>query len=376
MMEQHNQSSDRNRRIVRASLVGVAANFLLVVFKAMVGLMANSIAIVLDAVNNFSDILSSLVTIIGVRLANRAPDREHPMGHGRSEYLSTAVIAVIIMYIGFTALVESVQKIFHPAKVDYSFITILVVSVATIIKVALSIYVKKVGTKVKSDSLIGSGIDAMFDAVISFTTLIAAIIYMTSGVSIEPYLATGISVIIIRAGFKMLREAFSTILGERVDPDLAKRIKTEILNVKQVKGAYDLIVHDYGPDTIMASVNVEIPDDLTALQIDDISRRIGRRVYRKCHVHISSVGIYPVNAKGEGTDSIQNQVREIISKHEHVIQMHGLHVHQATKEISFDIVVDFALKDRQGYYRKIRNEVQDAFPDYIIDIALDSDISD
>ena len=184
---------NRHRTIVVASIIGILANLLLVIFKAIVGLLSNSIAIILDAVNNFSDMLSSLVTIAGSHFANLSPDREHPMGHGRSEYLSAAVVAIIIMYIGFTAFIESIKKIIIPESPDYSLTTVAVMVVAIIVKIVLGIYVYRVGRKVDSDSLAGSGKDALFDSLISLTTLVAAGIFVLTGFSVEAYLAVGIS---------------------------------------------------------------------------------------------------------------------------------------------------------------------------------------
>lgn len=367
---------NRHRTIVVASIIGILANLLLVIFKAIVGLLSNSIAIILDAVNNFSDMLSSLVTIAGSHFANLSPDREHPMGHGRSEYLSAAVVAIIIMYIGFTAFIESIKKIIFPESPDYSLITVAVMAVAIIVKIVLGIYVYRVGRKVDSDSLAGSGKDALFDSLISLTTLVAAGIFVLTGFSVEAYLAVGISLFITYSGFKMLRETFSVILGERADSDLSRKIREEVRQVDGVEGAYDLVMHDYGPNITFASINIELPDTMTALEIDDISREIRRRVYQKCHVLINSVGIYSVNKKGGRAAELRDQVYEIVSGFEHVIQMHGFHVDEKNKEISFDIVVGFDVRNRSSYFRRIYSTLQKEIPDYTFEIALDSDFSD
>ena len=366
----------RHRKIIATSIIGILANLILVIFKAIVGILSNSIAIILDAVNNFSDMLSSIVTIAGSLFARTSPDREHPMGHGRSEYLSAAVVAIIIMYIGFTALIGSVNNILQPKIPDYSALTIIVVSVAIVIKVVLGLYVRREGRKVDSDSLIGSGTDALFDALISLATLIAAIIFITTGLSIEAYLATVISLFIIYTGFRMLRDTFSVILGERANADLSRRIRSKVAEVEGVIGAYDLVMHDYGPNTTFASINVELPDTMTALQIDDISREIRRKVYQECHVIISSVGVYSVNTQGGKAAKLRRKVDNAISEFEYVIQMHGFHVDERAKEISFDLVIDFNAKNRQSYYRRIYAALKKAIPDYKFEIALDSDFSD
>jgi len=369
-------NNTRHHRIVIASVIGIVANLLLVVFKIIVGSLSHSIAIVLDAVNNFSDMLSSLVTMVGSHFANRMPDREHPMGHGRSEYLSAAVVATIIGYIGITALVESIKKIINPEVPNYSNMAIIVVVAAVVVKVVLGLYVGRVGRQVESDALIGSGKDALFDSLISFATLMAVIIYNITGVSMEAYLAVFISIFITYSGYKMLRETFSIILGERADSDLSRKIREEVLRVNNVNGAYDLALHDYGHDTVHASINIELPEDMTAAQIDDISREIRRRVYRKCHVIINSVGIYSINKDGGKAARLCDDIYEIVSNFEHVIQMHGFHVDEENKSISLDVVVGFGIKNRRSYHHRIRDALSKAFPDYNFEITLDSDLSD
>ena len=177
---------NRNQVIVRTSVVGIVTNLLLAGFKAFVGMMSHSVAITMDALNNLSDAMSSLITIVGTRLAAKPADREHPLGHGRVEYLSASVIALIILYAGITALVESVTKILHPKTPNYTGVTLLIVAVAVVTKIVLGLWVKKQGVKANSESLINSGADALLDAVISVTTLAAAGLYLDSACGWKP----------------------------------------------------------------------------------------------------------------------------------------------------------------------------------------------
>ena len=200
-----NKNDEREKIVVKTSAIGVVTNILLAVFKMVIGLLSNSIAIVLDAVNNISDVASSVITIVGTKLAGKEPDKKHPFGHGRIEYLSAMVIAVIILYAGTTSLIESVKQIIKPETPDYNFTSLIIIAVAVVVKIVLGFYVKKIGRKVKSDSLINSGADATMDAVISFSTLIAAVIFMSFGLALEAYLGTIISIIIIKSGIGMLK---------------------------------------------------------------------------------------------------------------------------------------------------------------------------
>ena len=189
-------NAEREKVIVRTSVIGIVVNILLAGFKAFVGILSNSVAVVMDAVNNLSDALSSVITIIGTRLAGKKPDKKHPLGYGRIEYLSAMIISVIVLYAGVTSLVESVKKIIHPETPDYSAVSLLIIAVAVGAKIFLGQFVKKQGEKVKSDSLIASGSDALFDSIISASTLVAALIYLFAGVSLEAWLGTVISVFI------------------------------------------------------------------------------------------------------------------------------------------------------------------------------------
>lgn len=366
----------RQKAIIRVSIVGIFANLLLAGFKAFVGLVTNSIAIILDSINNFSDMLSAIVTIVGIRFANKAPDRKHPMGHGRYEYIGTAIIAVLIMYIGVTAIIESAKKIINPEPVSYTLPSLIIITVAIAVKVVLSIYYRKSGEKVKSDSLKASATDALFDAIISLATLLAAVVYITWGIATEAYLAILISLVIIYTGVKMLKNVFSVILGERVSTELSQNIKKSICEVNNVRGAFDLMIHDYGTNMTYCSVNIEVNDDLTAREIDDISREVRRKVFYGYHIYICSVGIYSINTKNDRVNEVYHRVKDILSHYEHVIQMHGFHLDEHKKEISFDVVISFDAKNRRAYYMAIKRHLHKAFPKYKINLALDSDYSD
>ena len=369
-------SETRNKKIIKTSIIGIIANFILAIFKVVVGFLSGSIAIILDAVNNLSDTLSSIVTIVGVKFANRAPDKNHPLGHGRFEYLGAAIIATVISYIGFTAIFESIGKIINPNEVNYTFITFLVVSVSVIIKILLGRYYKKVAKQVDSDSLKNSGFDAMMDALISAATIVAGFIYVIWGISIEAYLATLISVFIIYSGFRMLRESFSVILGERVDSDLSRRIKQAICEIDGVYGAYDLLIHDYGTGRSYASVNIDVLDTLSVVEVDDISREVRHLVGQRFRIYVSSVGIFPINTKDKHTVEVRNNIKAMMLMNDHIRQIHGFRIDEKAKEITFDVVIDFSVKDQNALRRRIIKELKRVYPDYHFVISIDLDFSD
>ena len=375
-MHMQNELQNRNQVIIRTSIIGILANLLLAGFKAAVGVLSNSISIVLDAVNNLSDALSSVITIIGTKLAGKAPDKKHPLGYGRIEYLSAMIISVIVLYAGITSLTESIKKIIHPEQADYSTPTLIIVAAAVAVKLILGRYVKSVGEKVNSGSLVASGEDAKLDSVISAATLVAAIIFLTAGISLEAYLGAVISVVIIKSGIEMLMETLSKILGERVDSDLSLEIKRDICRFEGVQGAYDLILHNYGPDTLIGSVHVEIPDTWDAHQIDELTRKIQKKIYCDHGVVMTAVGIYSMNTKDDFAMQVRSDVTEIVMSHEHVLQMHGFYLDEEDKRITFDLIIDFAADDRKAVYQHIVNEIQEKYPEYKVQVAMDVDISD
>ena len=369
-------SGDRQRIIVRTSIIGIIANVLLAGFKAVVGLAANSIAVVLDAVNNLTDALSSVITIIGAKLAGRKPDRDHPLGHGRYEYLSAMVISAIVLYAGITSLIESVKKIIAPEIPDYSTVALVVIASAVVVKLVLGRYVQAKGKQVNSGSLVASGKDALFDAILSASVLAAAVVFMLTGISLEAYVGVVISVVIIKAGIDMLRETLDDILGHRPDPELSRAIKATVVEDPLVLGAYDLLIETYGPDLTVAAIHVEVPDTTSAAQIDEMTRRLQLIVMQRHGVALATVGIYALNTTDDKITAMRSDVTEIVMGHEGVLQMHGFYVNEEQRCIVFDVILDFALVDRQALRDHIVSDIQKLYPDYTVAVTLDRDLSD
>ncbi len=367
---------EREKKIIRTSVIGILANVLLAAFKAVMGIMSNSIAITLDAVNNISDAASSVITIIGTKLAGRAPDKKHPFGYGRIEYLSAMIISVIVLYAGISSLTESVKKIIHPETPDYSPVILIIVAVAVIVKIVLGRHVKSVGVKTNSESLINSGEDATLDSIISASTLAAAAIYLIWGIRLEAWLGAIISVVIIKSGIDMLRSTLSQILGERADAELAREIKETVLSFPEVKGAYDLILHNYGPDRFVGSVHIEVPDDMSINRLDELTREITVAVYQKFDIIMAAIGIYSVNTKDVDFMKIRDQIREAAKSVEHVREIHGFYLYEDKKQIRFDLVISFNAKDRYQVYQGVVDKVKEMYPDYEIVASMDTDFSE
>ena len=350
----------RDRKIIRVSLVGIAANLLLAGFKVFVGLLSHSIAIILDAVNNLSDAASSVITIVGTKLAGRSPDKKHPFGHGRIEYLSAMTISLIVLYAGVTSLVESVKKIIHPETPDYRPVTLVIVAVAVFVKIILGTYVKAQGEKLNSDSLVNSGEDAKLDSLISTATLAAALIFIFTKVSLEAWLGAVISVIIIKSGIEMLRETLSKILGENIDPELARKIKKTIMEYLRKR----------------TKTHIEVPDYYTADQIDQLVREIQVKVYEELDVILTAVGVYAYNTQNLEATEARKEVMKIAKSYKNVLQVHGFYLDEKEKTIRFDTVISFDENDRYALFNEILKKVEEKFPDYQIIGVMDTDYSE
>ena len=375
-MADKNTTASREKIIVRTGIIGIVANILLASFKALVGVAVHSTAMVLDAVNNFSDVLSSVVTIIGTKIASRKPDKKHPLGHGRVEYLAQMIIAALILYAGITALWESIKKIITPVDPDHSAISLALISVAIAVKIVLGLFVRKQGKKAKSDLLMSSGTDALFDAILSTAVLISAIILLIFKVNIEAYVSVIIAIFILKAGFEIIREAVDDMLGHRVEGEYTKKVKESVLTFDEVYGAYDIVLHNYGPDRYLGSVHVEIDDRMTADKIDTLTRKITQKVYEDTGIILTAVGVYSNNSSDEHLMKMRKDITELVVDHKHILQLHGFYVDEEQKRITFDVVVDFDEQDREGLMKHIIGDVKNALPGYEVIVAMDSDISD
>ena len=295
----------RNDEIVRASVVGIAANVVLASFKALMGLAVHSMAMVLDAVNNLSDALSSVITIAGTKLAAKKPDKKHPLGYGRIEYLTSMSIAAIVLYAGITSFVESFRGILHPEPPQYSTASLVVIAAAIAGKLLLGRYVKRVGERVNSASLTASATDAMFDALLSAAVLASALLFLFASVNAEAWVSIVISGFIIKSGVEMLREGADEVLGKRFDPEMTRGIRQTICKDEDVMGAYDLVLHSYGPEKLVGSVHVAVADTMNATQIDRMERRIADRVFAEHGVMLTGIGIY---SNDWGCSDLRDQV--------------------------------------------------------------------
>lgn len=362
----------REKQITRTSLIGIAANVLLAAVKALLGMLSGSVAIVMDAVNNITDAMSSVITIVGIKLAKRSPDHKHPYGYGRIEYFSAVIIGGLILATGITSFTESVKKIFDPELPEFTPVLLVIIALAVVVKYLLGRFVKKQGEKFNSDSLVASGVDASMDALVSVATLLGAAVTLLFHISVDGILGTAISVLIIKAGVETLLDAVGSIMGTRADSEITRDIKSTVAGIDGVLGAYDLVLHNYGPDSAVGSIHIEIPGDMTAERIHRLTKKIQTTIVEQFHVFLT-VGLYAVDAAFEQE---RGTVKNVVMGHEGALGAHGIYIDPEQKYMSFDVVADFSVKDKAGFCETIRQELQEPFPGYRVEISLDTNYSD
>ena len=368
----------REREIIKTSFIGIFGNIILVLIKAFVGIIAGSISIIMDAVNNFTDALSSFITIIGTKLANKMPNKKHPYGYGRIEYITSTLIAMLILFAGGTAIYESIKSIIDYFKYgsmpQFEIYSIIIIASAIFVKVLIGLFFRYKGKKIDSNALRASGLDALFDSVLSLSTLIGMIIAKYANVYIEGYLGILIGIFIIKSGFEVLKESLSSMIGDRFEKEYINEIKNEILNVSGVLGCYDLILNSYGHNKNIGSVHIGVSDELTAIQIQAIEREISNIMYNKYDT-IMTIGIYAENLSDDFSKNIYGKILEIINKYEHVLQIHGFYVDYSSRSIYYDLVISFDDDKPAETIRKIKEETLKIINDYNIVINYDQDFS-
>lgn len=367
---------DREKQIIRVSIINMIGNLLLAATKGVVGTLTGSIAITLDALNSLADALSSVIAIIGTKLAGKQADREHPFGYGRVEYFASIAIAALILAAGLEALVESVRSIIHPTTPEYNVVTVVIVAVAAVIKFGLGALLLRKGKALGSGSLVGSGTDSLMDGGVSTATFVAAVLYMTVGLQVESWLAAIIAIMIVRSGVGLLRETISKLLGERVDPKIAARVERAVRSVDGVKFASGLVLLDFGPDRNAGAIHVTVDGRMTVAEFDSIAHAVQEKVYHECGIALASVSPYPDSSYDESTHEIRASVAQVVWGHKDVVEMRGLYIDSAERRVRFDVVVEFHALNDGELRRQIVEACEKNNPGWAFDVRIMPDVAD
>ena len=369
---------NREKVIIKTSIIGIIGNIFLVIFKAFVGIIAGSVSIIMDAINNFTDALSSIITIIGTKLSGKKPNKKHPYGYGRIEYLTSTLIAMLILFAGGMAIYESIKSIIdyfqNGTMPSFEIYSIIIIAAAILVKVSIGLYFRHKGNKIDSEALKASGMDALFDSILSTATLVGVILAKFADLYVEGFLGILIGLFILKSGFGVLAESLSSMIGNRFDKEYIIEIKKEINSIEGVKGSYDLILNSYGHNKNIGSVHIGVSDKLSAKEIQKIERDITMLMYTKYNT-IMTIGIYAENFSDEFTKDYYSKVLDIIKKYDTVLQIHGFYIDKDLMLINYDLVISFDDLNPEETINKIKEETEKIDPNYKIIINYDQDFS-
>ena len=366
-------ANERRKKIIGVSIIGIVANLLLGVLKAVLGLLSGSIALISDALNNITDSSSSLITIVGTKLAAKAPDKQHPFGHGRTEYLTSLLIGGIVFLTGFQSLISSVKAVFNKEDINTDITTVIIIIATIAAKVLLGTFTENSGKKLNSTALIASGADAKNDAVVSVVTLISTILYMFANISVDGIAGVIISVFILKTAYEVLSDTIKKLLGERVDGEMVRGIKDIVRNTEGVINCFDLILNDYGPDFYTGSINVEIEDERSIGEMYPILHEAQTKIYNKYNVFLV-FGFYSVDVDDERYIKIKSLLKNYKENERHIINYHGIVIDEKDKTIYCDITRDFDITP-ETVIENVNRILKEEFPEYNIHVNIDTEFS-
>ena len=365
---------DKNSRegvVSATSILNIVVNLLVALLKVIVGFLASSIAIISEGVNNATDALSSTLTLIGTKLAGKAPDAKHPFGYGRIEYLTSIIISVLILIGGFEMLTSSIQLIFEPEELNVSFVSLAVVLVSAVIKYVMGVYTMKTGKRVGSETLEAVGVDCRNDSFVSSVTILSSLVYLFGHISIDAYAGVFTSCLIIKAGYEILKDTVSELLGQPADEELVKELYKEIRGTDGVINAVDMVLHNYGPDAYTGSCNVELDHKKTVGDIYEFLRALQIRILEKYRVAMV-FGIYAVDNDSTHSRKLRSEIAEFVKSKEHIKSYHAIYSDEKTNRIYCDLVVDYDA-DRKKTCEEFTEYLSSLHPGKEIQVNIDTE---
>ncbi|MDO4743440.1 MAG: cation diffusion facilitator family transporter [bacterium] len=319
---------------------GIACNFILFILKLLAGIYSGAVSIIADAFNNFSDMGSSIITLLGFKLANKPADKGHPFGHGRMEYLSAATVSVLIILAGIELLKGSINKIRHPEQITANYITLAILLVSIFIKLWMALFNRKLGGIISSKMLLATATDSIFDSVSTAVVFVSVLVSIVSNVNIDPYCGIFVSVLIIFAGLKSVKETIDPLLGTPPEPELIASILKIISDFDNFVGTHDLIVHNYGPGRIFASIHVEVPSDIDIIKCHEEIDLCEKMIYENCNVQ-TVIHMDPIVTDDTYINETKQKLVEKINEFDPALTIHDFRVVSGEKKTNliFDIVI-------------------------------------
>lgn len=356
-----------------AGIVGIVCNLLLFVGKLLAGTLAGSVAVTADAVNNLSDASSSLVTLLGFKLAERPADTEHPYGHARMEYLSGLAVAVMILLIGAELAKSSVAKILRPEAVECTVLTVAVLAVSVGVKLWMSLFQKKLGRRIDSPALIAASADSRNDVISTAAVLVACLVGHLTKLRIDGYVGLLVALFILWSGWSIAKDTISPLLGKQADAQLVRSLSDLILSHEKVLGIHDLMVHDYGPGQCFASVHAEMDASEDPLACHDVLDDIERDALQKLKIHLV-VHYDPIVTDDEELNRMKELVRREIAEIDAQIGLHDFRMVRGPQHTNliFDLAIPFSLVGKEGELKRhIEERVQFEDAKYYTVITFD-----
>lgn len=358
--------------ISMTSGLGIFTNIVMALAKILIGVMASSIAIISEGMNNSADVLSAVITLIGTKLAGKHPDEEHPFGYGRIEYLVSLIISVLILVTGVEMLSSSVKLIFHPEELKISYLALAIVAGSAVVKFALGMYTIKMGKKADSNALIGVGVDSRNDSFASIITIISSLAFLLFHVSLDAYAGILISVLILKAGLELLKDTVSDLLGRPGEHELALELYKEIRGTDGILAAVDMMLHNYGPDAWSGSVNVEIDHKMTVGEIYEFLHALQLRIMHKYNV-VMVFGVYAVDNDHAEVKALRKKISAFVKEKENIKSFHAVYMDEKEKKIYCDFIVDYKLKDWDACEKEFLSYLGPEYPAYEIILTIETE---
>lgn len=325
---------------VMASVVGICCNLVLFAAKLMIGIMAHSISVMADAFNNLSDAASSIISFVGVKMAQKPADEDHPFGHGRIEYISAFIVAFIVIQVGFSLFKNSIGKIRNPQDMVFSQISMVILLLSIGVKFWMGMFNRTLGKRIHSTVMMATAADSLGDVAATGATMVSLVVFGIWGVNIDGVVGLAVSVAVMIAGINIAKDTLAPLIGEAIDPKVYREIKEFVEQYEGIVGTHDLIVHNYGPSKSMASIHAEVPSDENI----EVSHEIVDTIEREC---LKKLGIFlvihmdPVETHNEQVTAIKKEVAHVLEGLDSRLEFHDLRVVDGSRRINliFDLVV-------------------------------------
>ncbi len=364
--------NSREGVILTTSGLGVIVNVLCSVLKIVIGLAVSSIAVVSEGLNNATDAASSLLTIVGTKLAGKHPTEKHPFGYGRVEYLTSLIIAGLILYTGIESFTGAVDGILHPYEMELSFVITGIIAVSAVIKLFLGTYMIREGKRIDSGSLVAVGKECRADCIVSVMTIVATLVYLLFDLSLDAYAAVVTSLFIIKTGAEVLKDTVSELLGKPGDKALAQELYRVIREEPMVLNAADMMLHNYGPDAYSGSVNIEIDCGRTVEEVYSNIHALQLRIMHEYQVTMV-FGIYAVNNDRETLKELREYIARFVREQEHVRSFHALYIDPKNNDIYCDLVVDYSLRDWDALEEEFRTYMHERYPQNRVEVVIETE---